>query len=500
MTQENLRYCLDQMSDEFSTEQFTKCLKNNKQEQVTSKYAYQALKSLEKKNLIIKNGKAMYKKLLPTNVDPLYITTEFMNKCKDENKVSFWEYGGLFSTSAQFVLLGIPKNKKFPEWKVKLLEILLSRQAELYKAIESLMIYEHKSPSLMSEASRQVILELIPYWLGHKAGEDNDGLNAHDLLQETRRLEGIIQHNNGQAEVEEYLSMFEQSMKDEAYDENWPKKIADKLVMITIPNDWTLDDRYDERRLVRYLTKAIKMKLSTELIMFELANFWAHEIINKTLDQLEYLSNSKIDDVRNYYNKFALGRKVLPYLDDIEYCQRTIERLNEGDLRPGWYGDALDFEVKNEDERLNRFESGELHKKDIYLGTNKPEYTYYDDGFDEKSKIPGRLRNRLSTFYEIKSKPHYEKILTERVEALRELVKGHEIDKALEAAGFNRAYKLPQDSHYLWEGVKISAGLAKCGIIIEDEQIEASFRDGLQEGEQFIKKAIKSRGRWTINS
>lgn len=490
MMKESLLLCLDQMDNEFNATQFRKCLQNNSSKKITAKYVHSSLKSLEKKNHIRKTSKSSYKKLLPTKVDPLDITSEFIKKCREEKKVSFWQYGGMLSTAAQFILLGVPKHKTMPEWKEKFLKILLERHGEIYRAIEILLTYDHKTASLMSEASRQVLLELIPYWIGHKAGEDNDGLNAYDLLKEVSRLSGFIPHSNGRDEVSEHITIFEKSLEDHEKYHVYPKKIADKLVMITIPNDWTLDENYDKRELVRYMTKAVRRKFSIESILFWLtSHFWNQDIVLNTLSELEYLSKAKIGEVMKYYHEFKLGRLVLPYLDDIDYCLKTINKLNSGELKSGWYENAeyIDSEF-DDDSKPAKFEN----TGDVYLGKNKPQYAY--DPYEVKNNSElGRLRNRHMPFYEIKSKSYYEDLLEKRITKLREFVKSTEVDKAVKAAAFTTSYKLPEDTMYLCGGFEISKGLANHGISIEEKQIQSSYQLGLKQGRRFIQKALKSK-------
>ncbi|MFY9299630.1 MAG: hypothetical protein WAO91_00365 [Candidatus Nitrosotenuis sp.] len=488
MMRENLLLCLDQMDNEFNATQFKRCLQNNLSKKITAKYVHSSLKSLEKKNHIRKTSKSSYKKLLPTKIDPLDITNEFIKKCREEKKVFFWQYGGMLSTAAQFIMLGISKHKTMPEWKEKFLKILLERHGEIYRAIEILLTYDHKTASLTSEASRQVLLELIPYWIGHKAGDDNDGLNAHDLLKEVSRLSGFIPHSNGRDEVSEYITIFEKSLEDHEKDHAYPKKIADKLVMITIPNDWTLDENYDKRELVRYMTKAVRRKFSTESILFWLTSyFWNQNMILNTLSELEYLSKAKIGEVMKYYHEFKFGRLVLPYLDDIDYCLKTINKLNSGKLKSGWYENAeyIDADFDDKSEKIE-------NAYDQYLGKRKPESVY--DPYEVKNNSElGTLRHRHMPFYEIKSKSYYENQLEKRVMKLREFVKANEIDKVVKAAGFTISYKLPEDSMYLWEEFEISKGLAIHGISIAEEQIQSSYQLGLEQGKRFIQKALKSK-------
>jgi len=494
---ENLRRCLDQMDDEFNTIQFTKCLQqDNSLVKITPKYASKSLKSFERKNLITKIGKATYRKLLSTKVDPLDITNDFIRKCRKEGKILFWEYGGFFSTSVQFIMLGIPQNNPRPEWKEKFLAILLERQAEIYKAVEDLLIYDEKSVSLMSEVSRQVLLELIPYLLGHKAGVDHDGLDAHSLLKEVSRLMEFIPYTDPQDEIHEYLKIFQQSIENHTENLEYPKKIAEKLVMMSIPNDWKLDDSYDKRELVKILTKGFKDKLSNETVMFELVNFWDQEIILDTLSELEYLSKDKISEIKKYYQEFSLGRKVLPYFDDIDYCLKTIDQLDKGKLKLGWYGNAEVTDESNDDDKITRkwMELDEYKKtNDEYLGKDKPEYAIYSHDVKENSKILGRLRNRHMNFYEIKSKSHYRNLLRKRITGLRKIVKGTDMDKAIKAAGFTRSYQLPQDSIYLSEGFEISKGLNDDGLLLDEEQIQSNFLRGIKQGDQFIQEALKER-------
>lgn len=483
---EDLRLCLDQMDNEFDATQFRRCLQNKSPKKITARHVHNSLKSLEKKNHIKKIGKSTYKKLLPTKVDPLDITDEFIKKCREEKKITYWQYGGMLSTAAQFIMVGVQPRKTIPDWKEKFLKILLERHGEIYRAIEILLTYDQKSASLMSEASRQVLLELIPYWIGHKAGEDSDGLNSYDLLKEVSRLSGFISYSNGRDQVSDCITMFEKSLED--HDHEYPKKIADKLVMITIPNDWTLDENYDKRELVRYLTNAVKRRFSTEVILFWLtSHFWNHDIVLEVLSELEYLSKTKITEVTKYYNEFKLGRLVLPYLDDIDYCFKTMNKLNSGELKSGWYANADYFDEEFDEESENMEKS-----HDQYLGKHKPESTYDPYEVRNNSEL-GRLRHRHMPFYEIKSSSYYENQLEKRIRQLREIVKPTEIEKAVKAAGFTISYKLPVDSIYLCDNFEISKGLAKHGITVEENQIQSSYQLGLEQGNRFIKIAIKSR-------
>ena len=104
-----------------------------------------------------------------------------------------WRVGETLWTLAEGMVIGLPKNvDENPHLKI-ILEVLLIRLANIFKALKSIAlaigIAEEKGESLNSvtppeEAVREYLLNIVPHILGERSGIDFDGLPTDDLLEE----------------------------------------------------------------------------------------------------------------------------------------------------------------------------------------------------------------------------------------------------------------------------------------------------------------------------
>ncbi|WKT58516.1 hypothetical protein QVH35_03790 [Candidatus Nitrosotenuis chungbukensis] len=476
--------CLQNMKNEFTNTEFRNCLQS-KADDIKPRDVSNILESLASKGLIKKISTARYQKTLPTNVDEIDITAQFIDKCKKNKKVWSWTYGGFYTTHAQFIMFGV-SPKKLPQWKEEMLEILFARLSELSRAIDSMMMWENNTPTFDWSYSREVMLELLPYYLGQIVGEDHDGLSNENLFDEISRMTRSL---HGYPDARDKILALLKKIKAETskkYEQEGerPRKIGNEFALLTTHRIDDLDELSDKRKIAAYLEKAVKKNLAIGKIIFELVNFHEQPIIVKTIDELTYLSTNKINEIKAYYLEYKYGQNVLPYLYHIDLFAKNIEQFESGELKTGWYKrKILDF---LDDEQFT----------DEYLGKTKPtdEKRIIEKEIDEN----GDSVDVRYAFYEVKKKIKYERLLSKVVNLLRENVKASDIDKAIKAAAFTLSFKMPKDSKYYFDFKNIAKGLAKNGISISQESVDKNVMLGDQQGQKFIQTAIRSKDKLSI--
>jgi hypothetical protein len=145
------------------------------------------LKKLSKVKLLKKVGKGRYR----LNVEPdEFRIFDYLQNLRQKSETAQFRVGGYLWSLSQLYFLGMPESiLKYEDAKYAL-EILNVRIAEIFETLRVLAkevkkkekeAVENKLLLLPPAVVRELLLELIPYYLGCKAGMDFDGLPLDEL-------------------------------------------------------------------------------------------------------------------------------------------------------------------------------------------------------------------------------------------------------------------------------------------------------------------------------
>lgn len=160
------------------------------QERGIVKYNFQTVRILtraERLGFIKKLDRGRYQ----SNVEPdEFRVFDYLNALREKSQIARGRIGGALWSSHDLYFLGMPDRVFDDKEGNYVLQILNVRLAELFNAFKALAIemkireeghQEGQLSGLPRTVVRQLLLELIPYYLGSRAGIDFDGLNMDEL-------------------------------------------------------------------------------------------------------------------------------------------------------------------------------------------------------------------------------------------------------------------------------------------------------------------------------
>jgi hypothetical protein len=164
------------------------------------KYTFQTARNLarlEGLSYVKKIGRGMYQSNVASDEFKVFDYLQTLRK----GQVTRGQVGGTLWKSHEMYFLGMPNSVWSDREANYVLQILTIRLAELFTAFQTLANEmktrkqeEHKSQSfgLPPMVVRQLLLELIPYYLGSRAGLDFNGLDANELNDVLPKMVGIL--------------------------------------------------------------------------------------------------------------------------------------------------------------------------------------------------------------------------------------------------------------------------------------------------------------------
>lgn len=298
------------------------------------------LKKLCEMKLINKIGRGRYR----LNVEPdEFKIFDYLQTLRQRRETSQFRVGGFLWSLSQLYFLGMPQSVLKYEDAKYALEILNVRIAQLFEALRILAkevetrekeAVESKLLLLPSQVVRELLLELIPYYLGCKAGMDSDGLPLDELNMVLPKMihslpEEVTPQSPTRKEIiMEYFDVINRLMnKREEEQENEEKLFEvfqekpEDFALIVIRPEHLIDESGSQKReikneLVEWSSEnKSALYIASSLLLFDKENVLA------VLDTYgrKYLGKQKWKETRELYEKLHASDQVAGIISDFDF-------------------------------------------------------------------------------------------------------------------------------------------------------------------------------------
>lgn len=457
--------CLRSQKPTFDVATFAEELYKNKVlEEKNSKKVYQILSELTTLKILEKVDSSTYKKIIDSPVRSLDFARKLITECQQKNEVYVRRAGGIFWTTAEISLLGIPENISLPEWKKEILSILLLRMSSMFDSITYLVTDDHSNPSSGAGYLRQVMLELIPHYLGSHWGEDNDGEEFFKLEKETEKLiDNLNLHGYNTNEIKEIFNKIKK-WNHHPIEDKKSAKITDKFGILFMPPSNEIDpDDSEEQEILSWLKNMDEGK-TEEFIVANLTYHQEVSIVKNILRKYHhYFPRKKMEKIEKLYEKIQRGIEIISYLYFIDYYLKILKDLKVNKFIPGWYVDGK------------------------HIGNNEQLSEEYGNNFSGVFRYP--IYNLIPKLgeYHIDSEEYCENDLSIKTDELREIFRIYGIDRSIRAAIFVDEIKLPISIAFRPEDLDLGMVLTHMGYGLHKNDYKGWLQEGKDEAELFVK-------------
>ncbi len=312
------------------------------------------LRKAENQNLITHedNSRLYFLNVVPDE----FRIFNYLETLRQKGETVKLHFGGSLWSLCQIYLLGMPKSAlKYPNIR-SILQVLGTRILMLFESFRILSqelkkreIMPHISNKIPPLVARELMLELIPYYLGSRAGSDFDGLSFEDLnvvlpkmiqalpeeveSQNPTRKDLILEHFQSIKELMKQKEIQQEDEEESILEEN-PRDFA----LVIIPPEESLDEDWHERRSIKQILEDYKEKsplyIASELLPFEKENVLKIlEIYGKKILDFEKLYKTK----KIYEKMYASDYIATLIIHSFEYypeeekrkAMKIIEELSE---------------------------------------------------------------------------------------------------------------------------------------------------------------------------
>ena len=337
-----------------------------------------------------------------------------------------------------------------PNFRI-ILEVLLIRVANIFKALRSLMLSvgiakkggkDWSSIPPPEEAVREFLLNLLPHILGERSGIDGDGLPTRDLLEVIEQMYYDLPDSvHSQPIVKSLLqkminiacdlysksaNLLDATKLDLVLGNSHTEEIYreyENIALIVYPPRDIFDEKgEEERRLYEFLKDCIEKGMSNSLMLADMRHY-EEEVVDRVLKYLKlqsFLSAERANELRKLYRLARAGA----ILDSL--IRSYISLKEKGTLKPEKIEDLrkrLDLAQKEYD--LEKMIIG------IWLSSwTRNTYPSFVLSHKTGGDIIKIVSESISDFFEvlhIKSSTNLEKLVEEGyklMEKLDEMLKG----------------------------------------------------------------------------
>lgn len=318
------------------------------------------LKKLCKMKLIKKIGRGRYR----LNVEPdEFRIFDYLQSLRQRSESSQFQVGGSLWSLCELYFLGMPQSiSKYVdvEYALEILNIRIARLFEAARVLANEVVRVGKDRKTSSKnrllplppnVIRELLLELIPYYLGSRAGIDADGLSLDELsLLLPRMIQSLPHEVTSQSPTRKnvILKNFlvinkllktwqeEKDKLEEELDDEETATIRD-FALIVIRPEYLVDESGFEKRWVKeeLFEHSLKNKsplyIASSLLLFKRENSIA------VLDVYgrKYLGKQKWKETRELYEKLYASNWIGRIINDFDFydhkekveAKKYIERI-----------------------------------------------------------------------------------------------------------------------------------------------------------------------------
>lgn len=289
------------------------------------------------KRLISKVGRGRYRLLVSPDEFKLF---DYLKRIRQLAKFAV---GGTLSRQSELYLYGMPETvNEYVDAKYAL-EIINIRISQLFAALSSLAKEvkcrkkrhkEELAPRLPALVVHEMLLELMPYYLGSKAGIDFDGLPFDELnvvlsrmvaalpeevTPQSRTLKSLISKN---LRLLNAMTIQKDEMENDGLMEQLNEKTEDFALIVTLP-EFSVDESGYEKRWIKSeleehgAADKSSLFIASSLLLFRKQNVM--DVLN--IFGRKYLGNQKWKEAEEFYEKMYASNSVAQIIDGFEYYE-----------------------------------------------------------------------------------------------------------------------------------------------------------------------------------
>jgi hypothetical protein len=298
------------------------------------------LKKLCKMKLVEKTARGRYR----LNVEPdEFRVFNYLQTLRQKSETSQFRVGGTLWSLCQLYLLGMPQSVLKYEDAKYALEILNVRIAQLFEALRVLANKVEKRKrevedgliGLPPKTARELLLELIPYYLGSRAGLDADGLPLDELnLVLPKMIQSLPEEVTEQSPtrrkiiLKNFLVINKLMKVEEDEEENLEEKLEEEktkdfALIVTEPEDLIDESGFEKRWVKEELVKCSSkhrspLYIASSLLLFDKENVVA------VLDThgRKYLGRRKWKKTKELYEKLYASNRIARIIDDFDFYDK----------------------------------------------------------------------------------------------------------------------------------------------------------------------------------
>ncbi len=298
--------------------------------------------------MLIKMDKGRYKaKVKPAEFHLFNYLHQLRESVQKEDQYYVGSVGGSLWKQNDLYFLGLPQEVEDDPLSNFVMEILCIRLSNLFVGMEALSHYLQRkrrfpkmNVSLPSRLIRELLLEIVPYYLGSKAGIDSDGLSITDLRDLIGEIITQIPEsvdNYGYTCKDRMTKVFGKSSElldislnsvfespdyivEQSFSNNPEFKKGEFAIVLTDPIYLIDEDAHQRRNIFHEIIEldtlgdtateiAGSLLLNDEANVLEVINNYAHLEIGR----------KKTNELKKVYKKMAASRNlalVMDYVDD----------------------------------------------------------------------------------------------------------------------------------------------------------------------------------------
>ena len=465
---EHIMKCLAEQKSVFTVNDFTNSLKasqiiknNDKQK------SYYILNTLVKEKHIQKTSRSTYKKIIDLQYPISEFAKKFIDECQNKNAVQELSMGGIFWKMSDVSLLGVPENQSLPKWKKEIFDLLLERMTLIFDSIRYLVTNDSSKPIHSANYLRQMMLEIIPHYLGARLGEDRDGEEFYKLRDEVENLIRVITMHG--YDTSNMVDRFTKIKKwtEQSCSGIKSSEITDKFGMVLLPPNYVIDSDNAADELVLSMLKQMDDEESKESIVSMLVTQMRPEYVTRALKKYKnYFQDGEIDKIIHLHEKIELGMRVAPLFYSMDFHLKVQEGLENKAFVGGNY--------------YNGKHVGKVPKSEEFHNFTVYGCLIYDEVLKSEE-------------YRIPSKKICKKEISEKTCELLELCRDYSIRKLLEAACFQNKIKLCNSVPFEPDDLDLGRIMERLGSRGHIDDIPDWMENSKKDANEFVKRWLHSK-------
>lgn len=299
------------------------------------------LKKLHKMKLIEKIGRGRY--CLKVEPDEFRVF-DYLQTLRQKCEITKFRVGGSLWTLSQLYLLGMPESVlKYRDAKYAL-EVLNVRIAQMFETLRVLAkevkkmeraAVEKKLLPLPPCVLRELLLELIPYYLGCKAGMDFDGLPLDELnMVLPKMIQSLPEEVTDQSPTRKKIMMKcyliinklmnQQEDKQGHYEKKFINEEDEDFALVVIRPEHLIDESGFEKRRVKLEIVNCSLENKSALHTASCLLHFDKENVLAVLDVhgRKYLGKQKWKETKALYERLYASNWVARIISDFEFYDK----------------------------------------------------------------------------------------------------------------------------------------------------------------------------------